>query len=111
MANFGLYDRPFIKIAGALDYCYTCCTKKCKEKDKHPSEVIAEETGKLRDQLVLYIRRSGVDTCICQNCLKELSNELLPKEENIKEEVVKSETEEKTEIAEDKKELKTKKKK
>lgn len=76
MANFGLYERPYIKIATTNDICYCCHKDICMKERRDAFDVAHELRGKLENQLVFYIRKSGQDTCICFDCLKELANEL-----------------------------------
>lgn len=80
MANYGLYEKPYVKLAGSQDFCYTCFKEKCNNERRNPADIMIEEQGKIADQFVFFIRRSGVDTCICFDCLKKISKDLLPEE-------------------------------
>lgn len=72
MANFGLFDKPYIKLGTNSDTCYICVKDECSKEHKDAHDVIFEHRGKLTDKFVFYIRRSGQDTCICFDCFKKL---------------------------------------
>lgn len=80
MANFGLYEKPYIKIGTSSDVCYCCVKDTCAKEQRDAYDVTHELRGRIADQLVFYIRRSGVDTCICFDCFKKLYEDIVAKE-------------------------------
>ena len=62
MANYGLYKKPYIKLANSGDYCYCCVKKECAQGQKDAYDVMHDHLKRLEDKPVFYIRRSGVDT-------------------------------------------------
>jgi len=84
MANFGLYNKPYIKMGTRQTVCYCCIKDECENTGRNAHDVTHEQTGKHENEMVFYIRRSGQDTCICLNCFKKLYEEIVSTE--IKEE-------------------------
>ena len=87
MANFGLYEKPYVKIGTSSDVCYCCQKDICDVERRDAYDVAHELRGRLENQFVFFIRRSGQDTCICFDCLKNIANELTANDKDIKEEV------------------------
>lgn len=76
MANFGLYEKPYIKLGTSSDICYCCHKEICENERRDAYDVAHELRGSLDNQFVFYIRKSGQDTCICFDCLKKIADEL-----------------------------------
>lgn len=72
MANFGLYEKPYIRFGTSGDVCYCCVKEECEKGERNAHDVTHELTGKVENKMVFYIRRSGVDTCICFDCFKKI---------------------------------------
>lgn len=80
MANFGLCEKPYVKIGTSSDICYCCQKDICEIERRDAYDVAHELRGRLENQFVFFIRRSGQDTCICFDCLKKISKELIAEE-------------------------------
>lgn len=80
MANFGLYNKPYIKMGTRQTVCYCCIKDECNNTGRNAHDVTHEQLGKHENQMVFYIRRSGQDTCICLNCFKKLYEEIVSEE-------------------------------
>ena len=65
-----------IKIAGITDYCYICA-RKLSENEKIPyTQAVIKSQGKLENKAVFHGTFSGVDRCICPNCIKDIAKAL-----------------------------------
>lgn len=63
----------YIKFAGAGEFCITCAKKKnAEDPNKDFYDIKRELTGKIENKMVLNIRTSGVDQCVCMDCIKEI---------------------------------------
>lgn len=99
MANFGLYEKPYVKLGTSNDVCYCCHKDICEMERRDAYDVAHELRGRLDNQFVFYIRRSGQDTCICFDCLRNIANELTANTtEEIVEETVATEIKEEKEV-------------
>lgn len=94
MANFGLYEKPYVKLGTSSDICYCCHKEICENERRDAYDVAHELKGRLDSQFVFFIRRSGQDTCICFDCLKKIANELTANEEEVTTETATETTEE-----------------
>jgi hypothetical protein len=65
----------FLKIAGDNDYCTICAKKLCAEKKIGAYEAQAELKGKIANKKAIFVRTSGVDQCICMDCVKAIHDE------------------------------------
>lgn len=80
MANFGLYDKPYIKVGTSNTVCYCCIKDECETTRRNAHDVTHDHLGKLENKMVFYIRRSGQDTCICFDCFKKLYENIIAAE-------------------------------
>lgn len=80
MANFGLYNKPYIKLGTSNTVCYCCIKDECEATRRNAHDVTFEHLGKLENEMVFYIRRSGQDTCICFDCFKKLYEDIVAAE-------------------------------
>lgn len=64
-----------IKIASAGNFCVVCAKKLCAEKKIGAYEAQAELKGKIENKKVLFVRTSGVDQCVCMDCIKDIYDE------------------------------------
>lgn len=62
----------YIKLASAKDFCYICAKKKGASHERDAYETMRELKGQIENQKVLYVNKSGIDVCICMDCLKEI---------------------------------------
>lgn len=102
MANFGLLDKPYIKLGTSSDVCYCCLKSTCERERRDVYDVTNELKGRIEDKQVFYIRRSGQDTCICFDCFKEIYEDIIKMEMPVVEEALTEQvTEETTETTTD----------
>lgn len=80
MANFGLYNKPYIKMGTRQTTCYCCIKDECERTNRNVHDVTHDQLGKHEHQMVFYIRRSGQDTCICLNCFKKIYEQIVSEE-------------------------------
>lgn len=76
MAIYGVTEiNDYMKRGSALDYCTICAKKLCKDKGIGFYEAQEELKGKLENNKAVILRTSGVDQCICMNCIKDIYSE------------------------------------
>lgn len=96
--NFGRISDN-VKIATRMDTCYICAKKKGVSAKLDANETMQKMQGHIENQKALFFTRSGIDTVICMNCIKDIYDEhiapTLPKEEVKEEKPVKDKVEEK----------------
>lgn len=105
----------YMKIASSKDSCYVCAKKINATNKQDAYDIIKSLEGKIENQKVIVIRRSGIDTCICMDCIKDvydnhIADTLITKEVEVEAEVEISEDKATTEIEEENKSSNTKKK-
>lgn len=76
----GMYDgfqqiNDHIKIASAGNFCVVCAKKLCAEKKISAYDAQAELKGKIENKKVLFVRTSGLDQCVCMDCIKNIYDE------------------------------------
>lgn len=87
MAIYTNYNQinDYMKIASSKDSCWICAKKNGAKPGRDAYDTLRELEGKIENQPVIVIRRSGIDTCICMNCIKEVYDNhiapTLPKED------------------------------
>lgn len=69
------YVNDFMKIAGAGDHCTICAKKLCAEKKISAYDAQTELKGKLENKKAVIVRTSGIDQCICMDCIKDIYDE------------------------------------
>lgn len=62
----------YMKIASAKDSCWICAKKKGSQPGRDAYDTLRELEGAVENKPVIFIRRSGIDTCICMDCIKEV---------------------------------------
>lgn len=65
----------YLKIAGDSDYCTICAKKLCAEEKIGAYEAQAKLKGKIANKKAIFVRTSGLDQCICMNCVKDIYDE------------------------------------
>lgn len=109
MAIYTNYNQinDYMKIASAKDSCWICAKKRGTEPGRDAYDTLRELQGAIENKPVIIIRRSGIDTCICMDCVKEIYDEhiapTLPKEE-VKVDTTETPTEQVSEPVEEPKE-------
>lgn len=62
----------YLKIGSAGDICIICLKKLSNKKIQDYYELKDKLKGKLENKLVVKLTTSGVDHCICMDCIKEI---------------------------------------
>lgn len=77
----------FEKIGSANDVCRPCAIRELEERQKngeydiHFGEVENIKRGEYETKRMLYVRQSGIEICICEDCLKKAYDNLpVPRE-------------------------------
>ena len=77
----------FEKIGSANDVCRPCAIRELEERQQkgeyslHIGEVENANRGKYETKRMLYTRQSGLETCICEDCIRlAFSNLPVPRE-------------------------------
>lgn len=65
----------YMKIGSAKDSCWVCAKKMGVQNSRDAYETLRSLEGKVENQKVVVIRRSGIDTCICMDCIKTIYDE------------------------------------
>lgn len=65
----------YMKIASGKDSCWICAKKKGAQPGRDAYDTLRELEGAVENKPVIVIRRSGIDTCICMDCIKEVYDE------------------------------------
>lgn len=85
----------YMKIGNAKDACYICAKKDSTIKRRDVYDILRSFEGKIENKKVIVVKRSGIDTCICMDCIEEVYNThiktTLPANETIEEEIKKEE--------------------
>lgn len=72
----------FEKVGSANDVCRPCAIRELEERQAkgefglHIGEVENANRGNYEGQRMLYTRQSGLETCICESCIKKAFNNL-----------------------------------
>lgn len=77
MANYGLYEKPYIRLGHSGDVCYCCVKEECSKGSKDAYDVTHDLTGKQEDKMIFHIRRNAQDTCICFDCFKRIYEDII----------------------------------
>lgn len=99
MAIYTNYNQinEYMKIASSKDSCWICAKKLGAQPGRDAYETLRKLEGAVENKPVIVIRRSGIDTCICMDCVKEIyDNHIAPtitKEEVVEEQQVSTEQE------------------
>lgn len=80
MANFGLYEKPYIKLGSRNDVCYCCLKDTCEKEKRDTHDITHDLKGNLENLKVFYIRRSGQDLVICLDCFKNVYETIIQEE-------------------------------
>jgi hypothetical protein len=64
-----------VKIASAGNFCIVCAKKLCAEKKISAYDAERELKGRIDNKKVLFVRTSGVDQCVCMDCIKDIYDE------------------------------------
>lgn len=64
-----------IKIASRKDVCYICAKKKGATPNRDAYETMRELQGHIENKKAVFIRKSGIDTFICMDCIKNIYDE------------------------------------
>lgn len=81
MAIYTNYNQinDYMKIASSKDSCWICAKKIGAEPGRDAYETLRKLEGAIENKPVIVIRRSGIDTCICMDCVKEVyDNHIAP---------------------------------
>lgn len=77
MAIFNVtHVNDYMRIASAGDHCVICAKKACaadKSLDAYSAQ--RQLQGKIENKKVVIVRTSGVDQCICMDCIKDIYDE------------------------------------
>lgn len=65
----------YMKLGSGKDSCWICAKKITLSKANDAYEAMRGLEGKVENQKVIVIRRSGIDTCICMECIKTVYDE------------------------------------
>lgn len=65
----------YMKLGSGKDSCWICAKKITLSKANDAYEAMRSLEGKVENQKVIVIRRSGIDTCICMECIKTVYDE------------------------------------
>jgi hypothetical protein len=65
----------YIKIAGATDFCVICAKKLCAKEKISAEAARIKLSNSLENKKAIFVRTSGVDQCICMDCVKEIHDE------------------------------------
>ena len=65
----------YMKIGSAKDSCYICAKKAGATSQRDAYDTMRAFQGKIENQKIVSIRKSGIDACICMNCIKEIYDE------------------------------------
>lgn len=74
MAIYTNYNQinEYMKIASSKDSCWICAKKLGAQPGRDAYETLRTLEGAIENKPVIVIRRSGIDTCICMDCVKEV---------------------------------------
>lgn len=77
MAIYTNYNKinEYMKIGTAKDSCYICARKLGTDSSRDAYDAMRALEGKVENKKVITIRKSGIDACICMDCLKEIYDE------------------------------------
>lgn len=64
----------YMKIASSKDSCWICAKKAGTNPNRDVYDVLRSLEGAIENKPVIVIRRSGIDTCICMDCVKDIYN-------------------------------------
>lgn len=67
----------YMKVGSATDSCYICAKKAGATSGRDAYETMRAFQGKVENQKVVSIRKSGIDACICMDCIKEIYDEYI----------------------------------
>lgn len=67
----------YMKVGSATDSCYICAKKAGATSRRDAYETMRAFQGKVENQKVVSIRKSGIDACICMDCIKEIYDEYI----------------------------------
>lgn len=65
----------YMKIGATKDSCYLCAKKLGANPDRDAYDTMRSLEGKVENKKVVVIRKSGIDACICMDCIKEIYDE------------------------------------
>lgn len=75
----------YLKIGSARDVCIICTKKISSKQPQDYYDLINKLKGKLENKLVVKLTTSGVDHCICMDCIKEIHDKYIAPKTNNKE--------------------------
>lgn len=62
----------YMKMGSAKDSCYICAKKLGTTPKQDAYEIMRKLQGQMENKPMVITKKSGVDTCICMNCIKEI---------------------------------------
>lgn len=65
----------YMKIGSSKDSCWICAKKMGVQGSRDAYDTLRSLEGKVENKKVIVIRRSGIDTCICMDCVKTIHDE------------------------------------
>lgn len=77
MAIYTNYNKinEYMKLGSAKDSCYICAKKLGTNESRDAYEAMRALQGKMENKKIVTINKSGIDACICMDCIKDIYDE------------------------------------